>query len=154
MVEVLDSHGHPFPRVRANWSVTSGGGSLSPTIAWTDQRGRATATAVADTVAGLQPVEAMVAGLDPVISSATALSGPPAEIIISPVPSPLQVGQTHQLNVRVLDQYRNEITPIFLDWISSNFFVGAAGGRGGPGVSGAAVTDLSVTNPSMNERWV
>jgi hypothetical protein len=120
VVEVLDSHGQPVPGVRVNWRVTSGGGSLSPTIAETDQRGRAAATAVADTVAGLQTVEAMAAGLDPVIFSATALPGPPAEIIISPVLSPFQVGQTHQLNARVLDQYGNEITPIFLDWISSN----------------------------------
>lgn len=119
VVEVLDSHGSPVPGVSVTWRVTSGGGTLSPKIAETDQWGRATVTAVADTVAGLQTVAATAASLGPVVFSATALPGPPAEIRISTLPF-LQVGETRQLDVQVLDRYGNEISPVFLDWISSD----------------------------------
>jgi hypothetical protein len=112
-----------------NWRVTSGGGTLNPSITDTDQGGKATVAAVTDTVAGLKTVEATAAGLGPVGFSATALPGPPAEIRILPLPSPLKVGQTRQLDVRVLDRYRNEIAPIFLDWLSSDVEVVTVGPR-------------------------
>ena len=73
------------------------------------------------------------AGLDPVEFSAVALPGPPSTIIISPFPFPFQVGETRQLDITVLDRYRNEITPIDPDLLSSDPDVAAVG----PGVSRA-----------------
>ena len=75
-VSVLDQNGAPFAGATVTFAVTAGGGILSTTSATTDKNGQAAATLTLGSGPGVNTVTVSVAGLDPVIFTATANATP------------------------------------------------------------------------------
>jgi hypothetical protein len=74
-VRVTDASGHAVPDVSVNWSVLTGGGTISPTSSSTNGSGVASAEFTLGPIEGEQQVQAVVSGLtgSPVVFSATAI---------------------------------------------------------------------------------
>jgi hypothetical protein len=88
-VLVADNKGNPAPGVTVDWSVVSGGGSISPASSITDQDGLAAAQFILGPSEGQQQAQAAASGLSgsPVLFSATATStgGGPGPVSLSVV---------------------------------------------------------------------
>ena len=69
VVEVKDEDGDVMEGIRVTFSVTAGGGSLSETSATADEDGLAETTLTLGSQAGINSVQASVAGVDPVTFS-------------------------------------------------------------------------------------
>ncbi len=119
-VLVTDLQGAPKAGVTVNWSVLSGGGSVTPT-ATTDAAGLASATAILGQVSGVQTVRASAPGYtgSPVSFTSTALAGAAAGIERrtgngqqGPVGDTLAL----PLEVRVVDQFDNGVPGVTVDW--------------------------------------
>jgi adhesin/invasin len=82
-VQVTDSNGNGVAGITVGWSVTAGGGSITPN-SMTDPGGFATATRVLGTIAGTQTAQGAVGGLvgSPVGFTATATAGDASSIAI------------------------------------------------------------------------
>ena len=78
-VLVLDASGAPVSGVTVQWTVVSGGGSLSATSTQTAADGIAAATLILGAAVGTQQAQAAVTGLagSPVVFTATATAGEP-----------------------------------------------------------------------------
>ena len=72
VVSLLDQVGNPYAGAPVAFEVTEGGGTLSAFADTTDAEGRATVALTLGQVPGSNTVQAVVAGLDPVIFTATA----------------------------------------------------------------------------------
>ena len=82
-VIVRDQFGNPVPDVSVTFAVTSGGGSLAGDTAVTGSDGIAAAGVwTLGETAGEQTVQATIAGLDPVVLTATATASAPVEMVI------------------------------------------------------------------------
>ena len=75
VVEVRDHNGNPLEGTQVTFEVTVGEGTLSATTATTDENGRAAATLTLG-LPGANTVNVSVAGLEPVIFTATAEATP------------------------------------------------------------------------------
>ena len=71
-VRVLDFDEEPAPRIRVQWAVLSGSGSVEPRNGFTDADGIAEATWTLGASAGTQQVHAFIRNNQPVIFEATA----------------------------------------------------------------------------------
>lgn len=78
-VTVTGSNSKPYAGGMVIFGVTSGGGSVSPPSATTDQSGRAFTTWTLGQAAGTQQLTASLSGVSATVQ-ATALAGPPASI--------------------------------------------------------------------------
>ncbi|HEU0077673.1 MAG TPA: Ig-like domain-containing protein, partial [Longimicrobiaceae bacterium] len=80
VVRVVDAPGNPLPGVRVAWKLFYGGGTVAPAESVTDAQGRVRAAWTFGRAAGVNAVEARVAGrsLAPAVFAATAEAGPPA----------------------------------------------------------------------------
>ena len=76
VVVVRDQNGIPLAGVQVTFAVTAGGGTLSATTATTDADGRAATTLTLGRTPGINTVEAVIAGLEPVTFTATAEASP------------------------------------------------------------------------------
>ena len=76
VVVVRDQNGLPLAGVQITFAVTGGGGTLSATTATTDADGRAATTLTLGPTPGINTVEALIAGLEPVTFTATAEATP------------------------------------------------------------------------------
>ena len=74
VVSVLDQNGEPSAGATVIFVVTAGGGTLSVTTATTNASGHAATTLTLGSQPGTNTVVAIVAGLDPVVFTAIALS--------------------------------------------------------------------------------
>ena len=82
-VLVRDNRGNPVAGVQVQFIVTTGGGSVSPSVTTTNAQGIATATQwQLGSAAGAQTLTARVAGLPDVVISATAVAGTPSSVLI------------------------------------------------------------------------
>ena len=87
VVEVKDQYGEVFSGVNVTFSVIQGGGSVSPATVQSDNLGRAQTTLTFGSNAGVNVVEAKVAGISrPQIFTATAIA--PVE---PPIPTTLEI---------------------------------------------------------------
>jgi Bacterial Ig-like domain (group 1) len=75
IVRVTDSAGNPLPGQPVDWAVNGGGGAVDPASSTSNAEGLAFAEWILGPEAGLNVVEAQVAGLDAVTFTATARSG-------------------------------------------------------------------------------
>jgi len=71
-VTVIGSNNAPLAGVPVNFSVTTGGGTLSATDVVTDANGQATVNWTLGVVNGVQTITALVPGTDPIVISANA----------------------------------------------------------------------------------
>ena len=76
VVEVLDQNAEGMQSVSVNWTVVTGGGSLTNSSSFTDSDGHATTRYTAGPVAGSATVRANVSGIPtPVIFTVTIIPG-------------------------------------------------------------------------------
>ncbi len=87
VVEVLDGGGNPVPSAPITWTVTGGGGSVSPASPTTDAAGRAAARLTLGTVPGPNTVDATVSGVGTATFTATATVGAAAGLAMQTQPS-------------------------------------------------------------------
>ncbi len=85
-VRVTDASGRAVPEVSVNWSVLTGGGTISPASSGTNGSGVASAEFTLGPIEGEQQAQAVVSGLtgSPVLFSATAAVGV-SEVVLSVV---------------------------------------------------------------------
>ena len=120
-VLVTGSDGAPFAGANVAWSVTSGGGSVSPASSQTDAQGRATTQWTLGPVAGQQSVTATVEGLSPTTFTATATPGAPTQVEVGPLAPRIDaLGGTVQLSAELQDQFGNAVTGGTFSWSSDD----------------------------------
>jgi hypothetical protein len=91
VVKVVDGAGAGIPEVTVNWSVVSGGGSVSSSAVTTDLAGLAAAQWTLGPGAGPHSVQVSAAGFTGVFSS-VAVAGPPTGLVIETQPGDGQSG--------------------------------------------------------------
>ena len=91
-VTVLGAGSAPYPNVRVNWAVTTGGASLSSAVDTTDVNGISTTVVTVGTIPGNLVVTATVTGVTPVTFQLTALN--PCGISIPGVVTPIDTNGT------------------------------------------------------------
>ena len=111
-VKVTDAFGNGIAGVNVTFAVTAGGGSVSPSAAFTDNSGIAATTFTLGTGAVYNTVSATAAGLvgSPVLVSVTGVAGPASLIVKVGLDSAVTfAGASFQDSVRVLvtDAYGN-----------------------------------------------
>jgi hypothetical protein len=72
VVRVLDDASVPVANAQVTWSVTSGGGSVTPSRSRSDENGIARTTWTLGLTAGTQEAMARIPGLEPIVFTATA----------------------------------------------------------------------------------
>lgn len=120
-VEVLDASGDPVPGVSVTWSVTAGGGSVSPTSSTTNGQGRATTEWTLGAAADENTATAAVGDLE-VTFTADGVPGEPAELVEAggDMQAAL-VGNTLEDSVRVqvVDANGNPVPGVTVAWTVS-----------------------------------
>lgn len=127
VVRVQDANGNNVPGVTVSWSVTSGGGSVSPTQATTSASGLARAVWTMGTTAGSGSARAAVAGAGNTTFTATALevnepTPPPpsvARVVVTPASLALDsIGAQASLAATAYDSDNAELPDTDFSWIS------------------------------------
>lgn len=119
VVLVADVEGRPVPQVAVSWSVTGGGGSISPSTGTTDAVGRVSARWTLGTGAGENSLDARVADLAPLTFTASAVAGAPARVAsVSGSGQEGVVGEalTEAVVVRVEDAHGNPVSDATVTW--------------------------------------
>jgi hypothetical protein len=113
VVRVTDVFEAPKAGVTVNWSVTSGGGSVSPATSVTDANGRAAARWTAG-AAGLQELRATVGQLEPVLVSAFVATSGGTPVLFLPVDAAgVSVGRTRNVTVFLTNPTPEPVTVDF-----------------------------------------
>jgi uncharacterized protein YjdB len=130
-VRLLDTAGDPMAGEAVSWSVTSGGGAISASSVTTDLDGRASVTWTLGTSAGNNAARASFEALGPVDFSAVTEPGPLTHLELMPSGSTdLEVGGQVALEATGTDAWGNDVTPLSLDWSSSDAGVATVGSGG------------------------
>jgi hypothetical protein len=111
VVEVRDIDGTPRAGTTVDFTVTTGGGAVSPASAVTDANGQASTALTLGTTAGLNTVRATAGAIGSVDFTATAV--PPdsgTKLTLSPTDSSTGVDTAIIYNASVLDDFGNLIT--------------------------------------------
>lgn len=144
LVARLTRNGQPLAGEVVTFTVTSGGGSVTPSSATTDADGRAQTTLTLGTNPGANTVQASGAGAQ-MTFTATGTSGSPATIAVLSGNSQTDTVRGRlddSLVVRVVDQFGNPVTGAQV-----NFTVTAGGGNVTPAVANTDIDGRAVT------RW-
>ncbi len=133
VVRATDASGRGMRGVAVSWSTGSGGGTLSTASDVTDAAGEVRTHWTLGTTAGEQRVTAMVQGLPPLLITAVAVPGAPANLRVSGgnaqtaiVGTPVASAPT----VQVTDRYANPVQGVEVAWT-----VTAGGGSVSPPAS-------------------
>jgi len=132
VVRIEDEHGNPVAGAEVTWSVTAGGGSVSPGSSQTDTAGVARAAWTLGAAAGEHEARASAAGLATAFA-AVATPGEPS--LFEKLSGDEQEGSagtelSDSLAVRVADSHGNPISGMEVTWS-----VVAGGGSVSPGTS-------------------
>ncbi len=147
VVKVTDGFGNPVSGVAVQWSVLSGGGSISPEISTSGDDGRAAAERVLGPGAGAQTAQASASGFggSPVTFAHTAIPAVPAALVLvsgngQTAPAGFALGDS--LVVHLEDANGNGIGGKAISWVPS------------PG-SGSASPGSSTTDPNgfASTQW-
>jgi Big-like domain-containing protein len=97
-VSVTDQYGNPTRQIEVTWSVTSGGGSISPSTSATDEQGQASASWSLGSQEGAQTASATIGTITGLATafSATAVSSTPV-VLTTISPDPLVEGESATL---------------------------------------------------------
>jgi len=110
VVAARDTFGNGVPGVAVTFSVTSGGGSVSPASATTGSAGTASTTFTLGPTVGTHTAQASAGALGTVDFTATATSGPPAAITkVSGDAQTRTVGDTVTVTAVVVDATGNKV---------------------------------------------
>jgi hypothetical protein len=128
-VSVADRFGNLLTGANVAWTVTSGGGSVTPTTSTTDATGRTGTSWRLGNSAGTQTVTASV-GTASATFTATAQGGAVTSITLSPATATLQPGNTQQITVVLRDQFGNVVTGRTPAFTSSDTLVATVSSAG------------------------
>jgi hypothetical protein len=129
-VRVVDGTGSGVSGHAVSWSVTSGGGSVSPTSGTTDADGYAETTWTLGTSTAGNGVSAAVDALGSVSFEATALAGPVSTVTVQPSSATVTVSSTKQFTAKAEDQYGNTVSGLTCTWTSSDGAVASVSSDG------------------------
>lgn len=136
VVRVADANGNPVAGAAVQWTVSAGGGTVSPAAGRTDEAGLARAAWTLGTVPGVNTVQARNADVPGSLAvfHATAVPGPPA--VLGKVAGDGQSGPAGaalptSLTVRVTDRYGNPLGGVPVGWSAG----AGGGGMDPPGAS-------------------
>src|SRR5262249_34202290 len=117
-VVVTDQSGAPIPNVSVIWSPSASSGSVSATTSLTDANGVAQVTWTLGTVAGVDSLNAKLAGGESTTITATANAATAASLsIVSGDNQDVAMGLTSApLVVKVVDQYGNAVASAPVSW--------------------------------------
>jgi len=117
-VKVTSSANQPVAGVSVNWTVASGGGTVSQSSVPTDNSGLASVGWTLGTKAGTNTVTATSAGLPTATFTAIGTPGPVAVVLVKNPKNPLATGDVVQLTATGVDSYGNPVTlPTPISWI-------------------------------------
>jgi hypothetical protein len=147
-VRVTDASGHAVPGVSVNWSVLSGGGTISPASSTTNGSGVASAEFTLGPLVGEQQAHADVSGLNgsPAVFSATATasSGP---VVLSVVGGGNNVPERYSSDLWVHGNYAYTGTWNFREEPGNVLKVWSLDASGAPSlVSSVAVGDIATVS--------
>jgi hypothetical protein len=116
-VTVSSQADKPVPGVTVNWTVSSGGGSVSQSSVPTRGDGTASVGLTLGTKAGANTVTATSSGLPTARFTATGAPGPLAVILMTNAKNPLAAGDMVQLGASGADSYGNAVSaPSPISW--------------------------------------
>lgn len=110
-VTILDQEGQPYAGAQVSFSVTSGGGTVSPTSVNTDQSGRASATWTLGQTAGQQGLSATSASLSTSFTADAAPGLPSSIQSLTTYPGTFDPGEelSQPATFQVEDQFGNHV---------------------------------------------
>ena len=110
VAEVLDPNGQPLAGTTVNFSVTSGGGSVSPASAVTDSNGQAKASLTLGSSAGRNVVQATAANIGSVTFSASGIQD---TVLTTQTPQMMNVnGGAQELGMKFQSAEAGQVTAI------------------------------------------
>jgi 5-hydroxyisourate hydrolase-like protein (transthyretin family) len=112
VVAVRDANDSPVAGIPVTFSVTAGGGSVSPASAVTDSNGQASTTLTLGSSAGANTVVASAPNLGSVTfgETATVPPEPPTRLTLAPASAKINVSRAVTYHATLLDQYGNTVT--------------------------------------------
>jgi alpha-tubulin suppressor-like RCC1 family protein len=117
---VRDPYGNRVPGVAVAWSVTGGGGSITPATSQTDASGTAQAQWTLGPATGTQTAKATVAGVGEAAFSATGQVGAVDHVEVTPAAATFNsISGSQQLTARAVDAYGNTVTDAVVTWTST-----------------------------------
>jgi hypothetical protein len=139
-VRVTDASGHAVPDITVNWSVLTGGGTISPASSTTNGSGVASAELTLGPQEGQQQAQAQVSGLtgSPVVFSATAAADIP-DIVLTVVGGGNNVQDRFSSDLWVHGNYAYTGTWGFRDEQGNTVNVWSLGATGAPTLAGSVV---------------
>ena len=160
-VRVTDASGNPAAGVAVAFSVTAGGGSVTPTTATTDAQGRAAARFITGTTVGANTATATIANASPAKFTLTTTAGFAKTLTIKERVVYLDAGQLFVPTITAVDSNSNVVSRsqlLYTTRTPSVVSVAADGGIVGIGLSQTFVVAASgsasdsvlviVTNPN------
>jgi protocatechuate 3,4-dioxygenase beta subunit len=143
--KVMDQYGNPVANATVQWTVTAGGGSVSPASVTTNAAGLAKTRLTLGASRGANAVTATVTGLAPATFTANAIAGAAASLVI--VSGDAQTGPVGSylpgtLTVRALDAFGNPVAGATVTW--------AAAVGSGSAESATSATDV---DGLASSRW-
>ena len=147
-VVLFDQFGNHSPNATVRWTVTSGGGSLSPTSGPSDANGVASTTLTLGAARGTNTVTATSGALSATFTIEGRVPGQPESIVSNPYPPTGPYGGTAPLSVTVSDGLGNRVEGATVSWsvTSGNGSVAPATSATNP--SGVATTQLTLGTTS------
>lgn len=119
-VALSDRFGNPSPGATVTWTVTSGGGTVSPATSVSDANGLATARLTLGTTAGMNSVRATTAGLTAIFDIEGRVPGTPARIVFGGVPFAAPVGSSFPVTAYVYDGLNTPVPNATITWSASS----------------------------------
>lgn len=150
VVRVLDANNRPVAGATVDWYAVGTSGTVSPSRALTDEKGRARASWRPNTRQGTQRVIAQaltVDGMRTVEFRYNVVAGPTAIIRVTPEGAFLVARETRQLTAVRLDAFGNVVAGGTITWTSSNPAVATVDSNTGL-VTGVAAGTADVTATS------
>lgn len=136
VVRVVDPHGNPVAGGTVTWSITGGGGSVSPAVARSDADGFARAAWTLGTAAGGNAAAATLSGVSPATFEAMGTPGTAATLTMIGGDGQSGIGGEvlpAPLVVQVRDRYGNEVPEVEIRWSGNGSFSPATGKSGADG---------------------
>jgi hypothetical protein len=116
---VADAFGNPVQGTTVRWEVDDGSGALDPEEGVTGPDGTASTNWTLGPWVGDVLARALVEGLETLVFQATSISPPLGEILVSPNPLAMEVGEQGQMSASASDTDGAEILGLDYSWSSS-----------------------------------
>ncbi|MEX0935538.1 MAG: Ig-like domain-containing protein, partial [Gemmatimonadota bacterium] len=152
-LRVTDETGRPVPDIAVSFQLVASDGQVSPSVGRSDTQGIVTTNWILGQRAGVHELEITASDnrlsrrLSKRVVRAQALPGVPDTVQLSPSEVALEVGGTQTLELRVVDEFGNDVPDPEVEWSVADQAVVTVDGGGtltgiGEGVSsvGASVT--------------